>query len=349
MKHNIIFAVLTAAILIFGFFAVDIVQIFNNSSNDENFRSIPKTEDKAVYLSDEREIINPMASLKKSDKKIPYAQRSIAAAVVSAMSRYSMITYIAWGIDVKLDEAWQDGGDSLIYIDKWKYRNYGRKSERLLDCIINTDDFSIVYIRFYSEEVHDLPSYDLNNGLEKIRNQSDNFYPNINVIHLTMSDVLNELKTKSSEWEYDNENIEYHFEHEFYDYIDVEYNSYTGIVSNDCIEKYTDMQKFVDYIYPNSELHKFWLSPLDMYSLKIETSAHEWSEDYSYEKNKTVTVNPVNYVIDEFYEIPQWFTPSYSTKDGRIYQTITLNDGCRVTVIYSVKEDIVEGFYFETN
>lgn len=350
MKHNIIFAVLTVAILIFGFFAVDIVQIFNNSSNDEDFRSIPKTEDTAVYLSDEREIINPMATLNKSDKKVSYAQRSIATAVVTAMSRYNRTTYIAWGIDIKLEEAWQDGGDSLIYIDKWKYRNYGRKSERLLDCIINTEDFSIVYIRFYSEEVHELPSYDLNAGLEKIRSQSNEFYPNLDVIETTLQDVLTELKKTLSEWEYDGEYGYNYNKREFYDLIGVGYTSYTGTVSRDCTEKYTDMQKLVDYVYPNSELYKFWLSSLDMCFLNIRTQPYEWYEEDSYEDYRTVTVNPVHYVLDEFMnEIPQWFTPSYYTKDGRIYQTITLNDGNKVTVIYSVKEDMVEGFYFETN
>lgn len=358
MKHNIIFAVLTVAILISGFFAIDIVQILSNSNNDEDFRGIRKTEDNAVYLSAEREIINPMASLKKSDKKVSSDKRNIATAVVSAMSRYNKTTYIAWGIDIKLDEAWQDGGNDLIYIDKWKYRNYGRKSERLLDCIINTKDYSIVYIRFYSEEVHELPASDLNTGLEKIRNLSNEFYPNLEVIQLNMSDVLNDLKSQPKEWEIDenNEELIYNdYEHEFYDYIGVGYSSNINIIDNiidrEYLEKYTDMQKFVDFVYPNSELHKFWLSSIDMCSITIVTHGYvEFPENYIDENIGNITVNPVNFIINEFmYEIPQWFTPSYSTKEGRIYQTITLNDGNKVTVIYSVKEDMVEGFYFETN
>lgn len=358
MKHNIIFALLTAVILVSGFFAIDIVQIFNRSNNDEGFRSISKTEDNAVYLSSEREIINPMAILNKSNKKVNTTQKEIASAVVKAMSRYNKTTYIACGTDIKLDEAWQDGGNDLIYIYKWKYRNYGRKSERLLDCIIDTNDYNIIYIRFYSEEVHELPASDLNNGLDKIRNQSNEFYPNIENIHITMSDVLNELRMSEQEyngyeeWDMDPTFYSSYYEREFYDYLGEETQIYSP--SPYYIDRYTDMQEFVNYIYYGSELYNFWLSPLDMCS---STLIH-YGDDYSDQsdmndtstRKKGIVVYPVNYILDEFiYEMPQWFTPSYSTKDGRIYQTITLNNGNKVTVIYSVKEDMVEGFYFEGN
>lgn len=349
MKHNIIFALLTAAILVSGFFAIDIVQIFSSSNNDEGFRSISKTEDNAVYLSSEREIINPMTIINKSNKKVNSTQREIASAVVSAMSRYNKTTYIAWGIDTKLYEAWQDGGNDLIYIDKWKYKNYGKKSERLLDCIIDTNDYNIIYIRFYSEEVHELPASDLNKGLNKIRNLSNEFYPNIEIIELTMQDVLDELKLKMTEREYD-PNFYGYYEHEFYEYIGEEIQIYFP----DYIYRYTDMQKFVDFVYPNSELHNFWLSPLDMCNSILTYYEDDYSDQSDMNdtstRKKEIVVEPVNYILYEFIDaIPQWFTPSYSTKDGRIYQTITLNDGKKVTVIYSVKEDMVEGFYFEGN
>lgn len=354
MKHNVIFAVLTAVILVSGFFATDILQYFNTSSPEESFRSISKGDSNAVYLSSEREIINPMESLSPSDDIVSKKQREIATGVVKAMARYNETTYIAWGTDIfSLEDAWQNGGDGFIYVDKWKYINYGKKSERLLDCIISTNDYSLKYIRFYSEEVHNLPAYDLNKGLEKISEQSVMFYSNLDVIMLTIEDVLYSLKadlpaTESDDTAYDEYGYsnKYHYFHSNY------YFEYIGEII--CIDEphytktYEDMRKLVEYIYPDCELHKFWLSPIDMTNKLLSVQRGYYDYYGTYHEGIQTDVVPVHYILDEFDELSAWFNPSYSSKDGRIYQNIRLNSG-NLTVIYSIKEDMVEGFYFEEN
>ncbi|MDE6788106.1 MAG: hypothetical protein K2J47_02130, partial [Ruminococcus sp.] len=333
MKHNIIFIVLTAVILVSGFFAMDILQLFNQSTSDETFRSISKGESNAVYLSSERAVIDPMSIISQSEQEIPNEQRDIATAIVSAMSRYNNTTYIAWGKDTpRLYDEWKYGGNDFIYVDKWKYINYGKKSERLLDCIINTKDFSIVYIRFYSEEKHELSSREINRGLEKIGSESSDFYPHMNDIAFIIEDTFNWFR------ETDINNNEYK---DFYTIGTERYEYYYP----NYISVYNNMKEFVTRYFSDAELYKFWLSPLDISNTTVfYNTDYPWTDE-EYEqayRNDGITANPVNYLIEEFMELSSWFHPSYSLKDGRIYQTIQLNTQ-KLVVIYSVKEDMIEG------
>ncbi|MDE5569182.1 MAG: hypothetical protein K2I82_00820, partial [Ruminococcus sp.] len=319
MKHNIIFIVLTAVILVSGFFAMDILQLFNQSTSDETFRSISKGESNAVYLSSERAVIDPMSIISQSEQEIPNEQRDIATAIVSAMSRYNNTTYIAWGKDTpRLYDEWKYGGNDFIYVDKWKYINYGKKSERLLDCIINTKDFSIVYIRFYSEEKHELSSREINRGLEKISIESLDFYPNMNDIALNIESNAKWLRE-----------IEADVNYEYKDFYNIGREK-ISLGSSDYISAYNNMKEFVIQYFSDSELYKFWLSPLDIpnttvfYDTDVFYENYPWSnENYEHNyQNNGITANPVNYLIEEFMELSSWFHPSYSLKDGRIYQTI---------------------------
>ncbi len=339
MKHNIIFALLTAVILVSGFFTMDIVQYFNKSTSEESFKSISKGESNAVYLSSEREIINPMSLITPSEQEISPIYCDVATNIVRAMSRYNKTTYIAWGTDIHdLNDAWQYGGDNLIYVDKWKYINYGKKSERLLDCIINTVDFNILYIRFYSEEKHELSANEINRGLDVISSESAEFYPNVNGIAQAIEDTLNylqDVREQESDGMYNNEYINFN---------DIglqrtEYSNYNYYNNNCYISSYNNMKEFVNYFLYDSELYKFWLSPLDISYITIIYN------DGMYENE--IIAYPVHYLIDGFMQLSLWFHPSYSSKDGRIYQSMILNTG-KLVVIYSVKEDMIEGFYFES-
>lgn len=333
MKHNIIFAVLTAVILISGFFTMDIVQYFNKNTPEESFRSISKRESNAVYLSSEREIINPMSIITPSDNEISPAYRDVASQIVKAMARNSEITYIAWGTDIQdINNAWQNGGNDFIYIDKWEYVNYGKKSKRLLDCIINTNNFSIVYIRFYSEEKHELSAREINKVLEEISSESAEFYYNVDNILIDITSCVNgyyeqiEYEENHEENNHVNPFLTEFIEPDYYNY----YNRYTKYI---CV--YEDFRKFLVESGFTSKSINFWITPLVMNEIN--------GNPYR------IGVNTVSYLVnEEFYTIPSWFSPSYSSKDGRIYQTISLDDG-KLTVIHSVKEDIIEGFYFEQN
>lgn len=342
MKNNLFFAVLTAVILVIGFYSMDIAGYLTGNSPEESFRSIPHDENNILYLSAESDITDPMSIITPSDTEVPEISRTLATDIVKAMSRNSNTTYIAWGVDIPdLYNAWQDGGNNLIYVEKWKYINYGKKNSRLLDCIINTKDFSIVYIRFYSEEIHELSANEINQGLEKLNIMSTEFYPNIIEIMQNIENTLTSLgqNTAVEYDDYPNEMNKYNFS--YYD-IGRERNEFY-------ITAYNNFRQFLIYCGYDNDLCLFWLSPLDISNViheKFEMSLDERTGMMVH--NDAIYSDTVHYIIEEFVNLSFLFRTLYSSKDGRIYQTITLDSG-NLVVIYSVKEDIIEGFYFESN
>lgn len=349
MKHNIIFAVLTAVILISGFFTMDIVQYFSNNTSEESFKSISKGESNAVYLSSERAVINPMSMITQSDEKADQKISVIASSIVNAMSRYNETAYIAWGLDDKLENSWKNGGDDFIYVEKWRYMNYGKKSERLLDCIINKYDFNIIYIRFYSDEKHKLSSSELNKGLEIISNESMSFYPHMNEIIYAMEHTLQDIHENTEIYEQNDYNDYYNFSNIGIEKIidNYYYNDYSYLM-RECVKVYNNMKNFVNYYLGDSQLYTFWLSPLDMNSIVVADVSCE-EDGIKYDIRESLSAYPVHYLVLEcFPNISSWFHPSYYSKDGRIYQSFLLTGG-KISVIYSVKENMIEGFYFEQN
>ncbi|MCM1132700.1 MAG: hypothetical protein NC340_04435 [Ruminococcus flavefaciens] len=319
MKHNVIFAVLTVLILVFGFFAMDIMQFF---SPEEVPRNISRDDSNAIYLSTQRDIIQPMSIITPSDKAIPEIQRYAAAGMVKAMSRNSNTTYIAWGIDIpNLDEAWKSGGKNYIYVEKWRYMNYGRQEERLLDCIVDTVNYNIVYIRFYSDKEYDVSANEMNYALDKFDAESIAFYTNVDSIANWIGDNV-----------YDEER-------------ETDSPILPGIISGMFITDPT-VYYVTSYKYFNEQvlnitdlrLASFWLSPLGI-------------NNYAYHINALGDIElvyPTSAVLEELSaHSPSWINPSYSAVNGRIYQTITMNNR-KLTVIYCVEEDIIEGYYFET-
>lgn len=318
MKHNIIFALLTAVILVSGFYAMNITEYFTKNTPDEDFRSVSRIESSAVYLSSDRNIPDPMSSINPINNSIPTRTRATATATVKAMARNNDVTPIAWGIDIPdLNDAWQSAENGYIYVDKWKYKNCIKKQDRLLDCILDTSNYRVVYIRFYCDTEYNVSANDMNSGLKKFDNESNAFYSNINSFLLSTEKYLSEHEEDSLE----KLRILYYLEH-----------------SNNKDFNFINSYKYFNKIIldtTSSRLASFWIAPLGIL----------YFYGTSYEINELVF--PTSAVLDEFINnSPAWLRTSYSSRDGRIYQTININDR-KLTVIYCVTEDIIEGYYFE--
>lgn len=342
MKNNITFIVLAAIIMIVGFFSIDVTQKITNPNTENSFRNIEHGENNAVYISDEREIINPMDNILPSNDNIPKLSLEIATNIVKALSRCDDTTYIAYGVDITdLQEAWQAGNNHFIYVHKWRYINKYKKQERLLDCIINTDDFSITYIRFYSDDNYELNANEMNSGIEKLDSESADFYPNIAIILQELESSLNYLTESEEVSEYNEYYNKPLFQSPpFYKYIGKEK------INSDYIQSYNNVKQLIQYSGVYSKLCTFWIAPLDISNITVaDLDSVYFDENNSINYKITKNAYPVNYLVEEFIESSSWFHPSYSSKDGRIYQTINLNSG-ELIVIYSVREDLIEGFCF---
>lgn len=334
MKHNAIFIILTAIILVIGFYAMNITEYFIKSTPDEDFRSVSRIESNAVYLSSNRNIIDPMSNIKPCSDEIPLQTRYTATAIIKAMARHDNITYIAWGVDIRdLDDAWQASENGYIYVEKWKYINYLKKEERLLDCIIDTSDYRIVYIRFYCDTKYQVSANDMNSSLESFDAESAEFYSNLVKFTDSIENYISyrdDMQVEETETLYPPEIYFGNYPHYDFDLIDpVTYyvNAY---------------QAFKDIVYiatgfsTVSRLASFWISPMGIHDFIESPVIYSLTEQ----------VYPTNYVMEEFLNLSTWIQPSYSSRDGRIYQTINTNN-IKLTVIYCVKEDIIEGYYFE--
>ncbi len=340
MKNNIIFAALTAIILMIGFYAMNIAEYFNKSIPDENFKNMSRIENNAVYLSSNKEVIDPMSTVIPCNDEVSEQTRWISTAIVKSMARHDDITYIAWGIDIyDLSDAWQIGEGGYIYVDKWKYVNCLDKQERMLDCIIDTFDFKITYIRFYCNTKYQISANEMTHALDKFDSESSEFYPNLNPIFNDIQYIIKDLQTSKIQYEAD---LEYY--PNIYNGIHIETSIYTDPIES-YINSYNSLKQFIQYNISDASLFTFWLSPIGINDIAVPASDNPVPEYIFNEYSGMIYALSTIHVIWEFMNDSVWFQPSYSSKDGRIYQNITVNDR-KLTVIYCVKEDIIEGYFF---
>ncbi len=296
MKQNAVFAVLTAIVLALGFYSMDIVEKFYDKPCDTSITNISRSENKAVYISAIDKTIAPMKMIVPyPDNEIPEKNdeaRSIATAMIKAMSRYDNRITIEWGIQQQLFNSW--------------------KFDR-------TPNSSAMY-----------------SGLEKLSVEAEEFYPHLN-------DLLNKFHGQLPEYaemEID-ETLPFQKIFEIEACSPWEHNS----MLLKYIERYNDMKDAVSCV-TNSSTASFWLSPIALEYLIIDHKAFMYYQDITSDTRAMTTQNVLNrFANDSSYK---WTKPSYSASGGRIYQTIPINDD-ELTVIYSVKEDLIEGYYYNNN
>lgn len=340
MKQNALFAILTAIVLAVGFYSMNIVGFFSDDPYADSITSISRSENNAVYISaidkkiDPMKLIEPYSYNETPDRNIE--ARSVATAMIKAMSRYDNRITIEWGIQEQLFNGWQISKNGYIYLDKWQYISLNQ-TERLLDCIVDMEDYSIVYIRFYNDDDRAPNSSAMYSGLDKLSVEAEEFYPRLNELTSEFQGdpaVYNEIlykftesdKTLQSEdlfkveacspWDHNSMLLKY-------------------------IERYNDMKDVVN-CETNSSTASFWLSPVALEFLIIDHKAFMYHQKITSDTRAMTTRNVLNRFISNEYK---WTEPSYSASGGRIYQTIPIGDD-ELTVIYSVKEDLIEGYYY---
>lgn len=341
VKRNLLFVVLTAVILALGFNGADIIGHFFPSNTAEN-AVIPRdtSNNTAVYLNENRQKFNPMSLVTKSSQAVNYGNsneiRATAAAMITAMARYSDKSYIFIPAGKDLESSLKFDKSGYIYVEKWQYLN-SDKETRFLDCIVWTADMSIAYIRFYSDDDQQLSGTQMNAGLDRLDKYSAEFYPYIADQFYTLMQLKDEFRQNSSDIP---EITDGRDETELFlmfadlaDTIRVDHIGDTRGVLRCIIAKY---DAYRDVVYDNCGKSD---NPLVTY----------WLPQYGFEDIITsqgyamVGGNKINDLFTNLYGV--WVKPSYSAKDGIIYQTLTAGT-YEITVIYNVADDLIEGFYF---
>ena len=88
-------------------------------------------------------------------------------AMITAMARQHDKSYIFQPVGKELTDALRFDKRGYIFVEKWQYLNSDRET-RCLDCIVWTNDMSIAYIRFYSDNAQQLSGTEMNAGLDRL-------------------------------------------------------------------------------------------------------------------------------------------------------------------------------------
>lgn len=326
MKHNIIFTVLTAVILALGFYAMDIAELFGFGSTDEKLIKTEKTGANLIFLSQTNSQINPM-ELIEGDLSVPDSNtRSVASAIVKTMAENSDLTSIKWGIRTELMSSWQISENNYIFIKNWEYVNK-RMNKRRLDCILNAENFTVVYIRFYDRETNQPSAGDMNRGLERLDKASDEFYPKLDEIIKVFEDKIHSIKENDDDVSEERIFIQDYFMEEQF----ISPENHFDLLRKYC-QQYSIIRKITEETI-NSELAKFWIPPLAVSTIILDEKANKNAEG----------VLPI---MEAFLNEPNQTDPEYTAYGECIYQTFTLGDNS-LTVIYNVFSNTVEGYFYK--
>ncbi len=335
VKRNILFVTLTALILALGFYGADIIgRFFPNDTAENAVIARDISNNNAVYLKEDKQRFNPMSLLDRTSQPMMLEGagelREITAAMITAMARQNDKSYIFQPVGKELTDALRFDKRGYIFVEKWQYLNSDRET-RCLDCIVWTIDMSIAYIRFYSDNAQQLSGTEMNAGLDRLDKYSSEFYPYLSDQYYTIMDIKYDVKREYGL--FDNHAAEEPSLTTWYGNLADPVRIDRGAsILNGIIDKY---ETYRDVITENSGSE----NPLIPYWL-----AHYGFEDVFTSQGYAVVGGCK--VCDLFLnQYGVWIKPSYSAKDGIIYQTLTAGTN-EITVIYNVRDDMIEGFYF---
>lgn len=324
MKGKIAFVLILAVIIAAGIKGVDIAgYFFNDLSLEETIIDRSTVKSNAVYIASPNEIsFNPMElvanKVEGNQVQRDISSEEICELLIQSMSSYYEKAEYSSPLTLDMYYSFKFSGDKYIYLDKFKYLN-PENELRYIDCIIDLNDYSIIYINFYSDAKYDLKSDEIDSGIIKLREYSSIFMNNLSSLETTFEVI-------------------YH--------ADAEYNAPLPIYTIDELrDQYKARFALFDKNYEStnykSSIEYFWTRSL------IPSQVFFYNHVINYSESYETTVYSTIKLIEELYYCT--YKNEYVAYNGRIYQTINLDGNSNFTdtiiVIYNISEDVIEGFY----
>lgn len=334
-----------------GINGIDIAgYFFSDDSLEETVIDRDSVKSNAVYIASPDEIsFNPMEIIKTGDISTYYAEeyyasvaygKKICSAMLEALSGYYDKAEYSSPISKSIEESISLSDNGYYYLDGYKYLN-SQGDIRYLDCILNTGDYRIIYINFYSDAEYTLETNDINDGLNKFREYSEKFYTDLdsteNKIPAAVHEyILSFMDTVSAD---------------VYTLTD----SYT--LSDRYKELYEIFNSEAQISNQSNPVEYFWIYSVLLSNIYFRDYSASYYVDSEYvEEFYEASALGVQYIIENVSTVSHEVGDSFITDDteyvaynGRIYQTIKFNDLYYYTdtliVIYNINENIVEGFY----
>lgn len=318
MKHGLTFVIIMALILSLGYYSVDLVGIFSESSRLEH-TNLPRSakDSGAVYISGEESSFHPMELVGNSNFTMSGyysdSELNMSSALVAVMSSCNKQSEMTANDGKRLSEYLKVTDSGYIYAEKFSYVNSSGE-ERFLDCIL-TGDIRVVYLNFYSQEELNPTPEETESALKTFDSQSVQFYYYVeNYVAELEKDfeaagVIDHIAYKIN----DSENN-----------FDFFYNVYMDIY---CFT----YNRFID---PQPPVALFWMSPWYFCNLSF------------YNDNVGFYLNAygISHIVEKMIYTSQISEPQYTTYQGRIYQSIFFDRNELIT-IYNIHDRCIEGFY----
>ncbi|MBQ8960414.1 MAG: hypothetical protein IJ071_04255 [Ruminococcus sp.] len=329
MKQNIIFALLLGAVLLLGFFSAGVASLLTEDPSGA-VTEVPRTAGAAgvVYLSGSETGFDPMGDLHIFDGNalntgfVSAKQRSVATAVAQALSSFGDSGQIDDDAAYDLNKAWALSRDGYIYANGWSYTDTAGNA-RLLDCIIDPIDCSVVYIRFWhEEEEQELSAQDVNRALDRFAEETTAFRYDYELFEQRMDQAYEKYYAEAG---YENNGDIY------------EVASYPLISPSDRKSMAESLRVRCSLIrslaeeITDSPLTLYWTYALGISTVEIDGFGQPGG---------------IYDLIYTFIGTDDQPAKSYSVYKGRIYQTITVGRQKLIT-IFNITENCVEGFYAE--
>lgn len=327
MKHTIVFILLLAVILAFGYYSVDSADLFSKNSQLEQTQITHSSEyNNAVYLSGEETGFRPMDIIEEPDSATmaPWDDktiRNICTSIIFVLSRYDENSECPLSFADSFSDSLKFSNNGYVYTEKFEYKNVNGQT-RYIDCIFTLNDSRLVYLRFYSPENYEFSSDEAESALESFDKDSTSFYS------LKGADIEEIIVINEPDPYYDYES-DYEKNAGSYNNFEFDYN-----VGLDDSFDYT--YEHLKYVYDSTELKSdsktlnYWIKPCMITRYLVNGGSYYLS--------------CVSHIVQGIMISDKFSEPEYTIYQGRIYQKVLFGRNQLIT-IYNIAEDRIEGFF----
>ena len=318
----------------------------DNSYEETTFLKSSDSSD-AVYLSAPEENPFEVMSFVDADTLAPlncYNDKYVGEVRLTELvelffnylSLYSEETAFSAPVDKKLSQSILIDGKKNIFVNGFKYYNPAGEL-RCFDLLFNIPNSELVYINFYDNKKSQLKGSEIEKSLNRMDSYVNGF---IEVLR-------NEL-----------------YNYDFFGYLNNMFDSdaipdfVIDCTNNDKEEQLNRWNECMSILtsassYKNSSNIS---NPLTLFLLHFTLTQYIQTTDYSY-MNISLSNSIIFKLENRYYEEETYgnvntndpFNTTYASYNGRIYQTLQLYGRNKVTIIYNLKSNIVEGLISESS
>ena len=337
VKHTFIFLLLLALILSIGYYSAGFSEL---SFKNEEKKSIQVSRDDVnidtIKFSGSESGFDPMSIIETDTSPVKdfnyRLNTDFAAAYIAVFSHYDPQNYYLNGVELPIEEAMQVSSNGYVYLNNYRYINQNGE-ERCLDCILTTQNFSIIYVRFRSPDKNESDSKQAKKALERI----NSIYEEAVNTDINIEEFYSHIY--ESVCPSDNEDA-------YTMYLTSEYTDFESVYNR--LDYITSLS--MDVQMPSNPLMFYWANSLrsllnDFYYTIPDEAAEEYyvgGDSYLY--GGDIYINGTSDALSLICYGKPYEEPQYTVSGNSILQTIPYRQK-ELIIMYSITDGNIEGFF----